>query len=141
MARLVTVLIADQEGPFRQSLHLDLSKTPGVHVMGLADTVREAAALTHLLQPDVVLLNMSLLNDGGPQAAGAELLQTGKVLLLSEPGQEAQTLQLLEAGARGSLVKNQELAAKLAEAIFSIQRGEAVLSPRLAGWMLEMVLH
>ena len=54
---------------------------------------------------------------------------------------DGQTLQLLEAGARGSLVKNQELAAKLAEAIFSIQRGEAVLSPRLAGWMLEMVLH
>ena len=40
VAHFVTVLIADQEGPFRQGLHDTLSVTPGVHVVCLADTVQ-----------------------------------------------------------------------------------------------------
>jgi DNA-binding NarL/FixJ family response regulator len=135
MSHFVTVLIADKEEPFRQTLQRTLTQTEGIHVVGLANTAEEASTLTHILQPDVILLDVQLL-EGESAPAETALLMAGKVLMLSEPGQEVRTLELLRMGARGFLVKGEGLLAKLSEAIRAIQRGEAILSPRLTNWLL-----
>ena len=141
MSHFVTVLIADNNEQFRQTLLQALVVAQGIHVVGLTDTVQEAVALTRVLLPDVILLNAALLDDERAPEADAELFETSKVLTLSEPGQEARTLQTLQLGARGFLVKGDELLTKLADAIRAVQRGEAILSPRLTGWMLDTILH
>jgi DNA-binding NarL/FixJ family response regulator len=50
-------------------------------------------------------------------------------------------LPTLQLGARGFLARDELLLAKLPEAICAVQRGEAILSPRLTGWMLDTILH
>ena len=141
MMRFITVLIADNDEPFRQTLQYALTEVEGIHVVGLADTVRETMALARVLRPDVILLNVTLLGGNDGSVPEPDLFTAGKVLLLNEPGQEQRTLQTLRLGARGFLDKGDELLTKLAEAIRSVQRGEAILSPRLTGWMLDTILH
>jgi DNA-binding NarL/FixJ family response regulator len=108
-------------------------------VVGLANTVPEAAELTQLLCPDVVLLSTSLLGGNGAVGDDAGLFGKTKVLMLSEASQEMWTLQTLQRGARGFLLKSET--AKVPAAIQSVQRGEAILTPRLTGWMLDTLLH
>jgi DNA-binding NarL/FixJ family response regulator len=137
----VTVLIADNNEVFRQNLLQELTGAMGIHVVGLADTVQEATTLTQVLHPDVILLSVALLGSNGVVGSDAGLFTDGKVLILSEPGQEERTLQTLQLGARGFLIKDIGLLPKLPDAIRSVQRGDAILSPRLTGWMLDTLLH
>ncbi len=141
MPRFVTVLIVDNNELFRQNLLRELTESIGIHVVGLADSVQEAAALTQVLRPDVILLTLSMLGSNGLVGPAAGLFSDGKVLVLTEPGQEERTLQMLQLGARGFLFNDVGLLPKLPEAIRSVQRGEAILSPRLTGWMLDTMLH
>ncbi len=134
---LVTVLIADADEAFRQMLQQELDVSSDMHVVGLAGSVEETIELARLLQPDAILLDAALLRDDGAYAASVGLFTVGKVLLLSEAHAEARTLQLLRWGALGCVVKGEGLLERLPEAIRAVYRGEAVLSPRLTGWMLD----
>jgi DNA-binding NarL/FixJ family response regulator len=135
--RFVTVLISDADEVFRQRLCQALIAAGDLQVVGLADSVKQTIELAHRLRPDAILLNAALLNGDGAPAASAGLFTAAKVLLVSEAGLEARTLQLLRWGARGCLVKGEGLLEKLPDAIRTVCRGEAVLSPRLTGWMLD----
>jgi DNA-binding NarL/FixJ family response regulator len=137
----VTVLIAEGEATFRQSAYQALVAAAGLHVVGVADSVSETIELARLLQPDAILLDAALLNGDGVQAAEAGLFMAGKVLLVAEAGAEASTLQLFQLGARGCLEKGDGWLEKLPEAIRAVHRGEAVLSPRLTGRILNTLQH
>ena len=141
MLHFITVLIAVPDGAFRQTLHRSLTEAGSFRVVGLADSMEAGLAQTAALQPDVVLLATTLLNGSSQKAAEAGLFSTSKVLLVSEPGQEAGLLTTLQLGARGYLIRDEALLTKLPDAICAVQRGEAILSPRLAGWMLDTILH
>ena len=133
----VAVLISDADEASRQMLKQGLLAAGDMHVVGLADSVDETIELARLLRPDVILLNTALVHDDGAEAASAGLFAAGKALLLSEAGAEASTLQLLRRGARGCVVKGERFLERLPDAIRAVYRGEAVLSPRLTGWMLD----
>ncbi len=133
----VAVLISDADEASRQMLQQALLAAGDMHVIGLADSAEGTIELARLLRPDAILLNAALLQGEGAEAVSAKLFAAGKVLLLSEAGAEASTLQLLQLGARGCVVKGEELLKRLPDAIRAVHRGEAVLSPRLTGWMLD----
>ena len=135
--RFLEVLISDPDEAFRRTLHQSLTAAGDMHVVGLADSVEKTVELAHLLRPDTILLNTALLNGDGAQAASAGLFAAANVLLMCESGAEARTLLLLRWGAQGCLVKGEGLLEKLPDAIRAVYRGEAVLSPRLTGWMLD----
>jgi DNA-binding NarL/FixJ family response regulator len=137
----VTVLISESDEAFRQSVYQALVAAVGLHVVGVADSVSETIELARLLQPDAILLDAAVLRGDGAHAAGDGLFTVGKVLLVSDAGTEAYTLQLLQLGARGCLVKSDGWLEKLPDAIRAVQRGEAVLSPRLTGWILNTLQH
>ena len=141
MTHTVTVLISDADELSRQTLHQALVSAGALRVVGVAGSVQETIELAQRLHPDTILLNAALLNGDGVQAAKAGLFAAGKVLLLSEADAEAQTLHLLQLGAQGCLVKGAGLLEKLPEAICAVQLGEAVLSPRLTGWMLDTLRY
>jgi DNA-binding NarL/FixJ family response regulator len=139
MIPFVTVLISDADEYFRQQLHQALSGVPGLHVMGDTDSIQDTIQLARLIQPDTILLNPALLNGAGVEAAEAGLFATSKVLLVSEANAEAHTLPLLQLGAQGCLIKDENLWEKLPAALRAVYRGEAVLSPRLTGWVFDML--
>jgi DNA-binding NarL/FixJ family response regulator len=141
MLPFITLLVAVPDDPFRQALLRSLADAESFRVVGLADSLPDGMAKAAALQPDVVLLATTLLNGNSHQAAEAGLFAGSKVLLVAEPGQEARLLPTLQLGARGYLVRDGTLLARLPDAICAVQRGEAILSPRLAGWMLDTILH
>jgi DNA-binding NarL/FixJ family response regulator len=141
VTRLITVLISDADEIFRQMQHQALAGARGLHVVGVADSVQETIELAQRLQPDTIVLNAALLNGNGAVAAEASLFLANKVLLLSEACVEAGTLPLLQLGARGCLVTDEGFLEKLPDAIRAVYRGEAVLSPRLTGWMLDTLRY
>lgn len=133
----VTVLISEADEAYRQVLHGALVAARGLQVTGVAGSLKDTLALARTLRPDTILLSTALVNGDGAQAAEAGLFQASKVLLLSEAGADTHILKLLQWGARGCLVKGVDLLERLPEALRAVQRGEAVLTPRLTGWMLD----
>jgi DNA-binding NarL/FixJ family response regulator len=130
------VVIVDDHGIFRAGLRSELGTT--VDVVGEAGTVEEAIPLVVETDPDVVLLDVHL-PDGGGQAviAGVAPERPGvRFLALSVSDAAEDVIAVVRAGARGYVTKTIS-GDDLTEAIHRVADGDAVFSPRLAGFVLD----
>jgi len=112
-----------------------------VNVLGEADDVDAAITLVRSLQPPVVVLDVHL--PGGMGGGGAEvitactdLLGTVRFLALSVSDAAEDVVAVIRAGARGYVTKAIS-GADLSDAIHRVAGGDAVFSPRLAGFVLD----
>ncbi|MBD8078298.1 LuxR C-terminal-related transcriptional regulator [Cellulosimicrobium arenosum] len=112
-----------------------------VQIVGEADTVDSAVERVHALRPPVVLLDVHL--PGGNGGGGAEVLQrcadlTGDVrfLALSVSDAAEDVVAVIRAGARGYVTKAIS-GPDLSAAVVQVSGGDAVFSPRLAGFVLD----
>jgi DNA-binding NarL/FixJ family response regulator len=112
-----------------------------VEIVGEAGSVEEAIAVIAQTSPDVVLLDVHL--PGGHGGGGAEVAQAFvgaswpvKFLALSVSDAAADVVAVIRAGARGYVTKT-ITAPELTEAIGRVAEGDAVFSPRLAGFVLD----
>lgn len=130
------VVVVDDHVIFRSGLRAELSGH--VDVVGEAGDVSKAVALIDETAPDVVLLDVHMPDGGGiaivHETAGRH--PETKFLALSVSDAPEDVIELVRAGARGYVTKNVS-AAELAEAITRVAAGEVVLSPRLAGFVLD----
>ncbi|MGO2140928.1 MAG: response regulator [Leucobacter sp.] len=138
-AATIRVVIVDDHQIFRTGLRAELG--PEIEVVGEAATVDEAVALIPGLAPDVVLLDVHL--PGGSGGGGAEVLQrlagvTGETrfLALSVSDAADDVVSVIRAGARGYLTKTAS-GAEVTAAALRVRGGDAVFSPRLAGFVLD----
>ena len=136
---MTTVLIVDDHSIFRSGLRSDLDAS--VQVLGEAATVDEAVRLIAQLQPDVVLLDVHL--PGGAGGGGAEviressaLLGTVRFLALSVSDSAEDVVGVIRAGARGYITKGSS-GAEVSRSVAAVASGDAVFSPRLAGFVLD----
>jgi DNA-binding NarL/FixJ family response regulator len=109
-----------------------------VDVIGEAGSVEEAVPLIKELDPDVVLLDVHL-PDGGGQAVIMQVAPERpavKFLALSVSDAAEDVIGVIRAGARGYVTKAIS-GAELTEAVHRIADGDAVFSPRLAGFVLD----
>ncbi|CAN5311483.1 response regulator transcription factor [soil metagenome] len=109
-----------------------------VDVVGTAQTVEDAVAGITGLQPDVVLLDVHM-PDGGGLAVITAVRSTHpdiQFLALSVSDAAEDVIAIVRAGARGYLTKTVS-ADDLVEGIGRIHSGDAVFSPRLAGFVLD----
>jgi DNA-binding NarL/FixJ family response regulator len=136
---VTNVLIVDDHSIFRSGLRADLDDT--VTVLGEAATVDEAVALIESLRPEVVLLDVHL--PGGAGGGGAEVLRRSSALLdsvrflaLSVSDSAEDVVGVIRAGARGYITKGSS-GAEVSRAVAAVAGGDAVFSPRLAGFVLD----
>ena len=133
---MTRVVIVDDHGLFRAGVRAELDGL--VEVVGDAGTVDEAVRLVAEARPDVVLLDVHMPDGGGVEvlrrvAAGGD---PPRFLALSVSDAAEDVIAVVRAGARGYVTKS-IAAEELAEAIRRVQEGDAVFSPRLAGYVLD----
>jgi DNA-binding NarL/FixJ family response regulator len=130
------VVLVDDHELFRAGVRGELAKA--VDVVGEAGTVAEAVPLINELDPDVVLLDVHLPDGGGEGViAGVAPARPGvKFLALSVSDAAEDVIGVIRAGARGYVTKTIS-GAELADAIDRVAQGDAVFSPRLAGFVLD----
>ena len=136
---MTTVIIVDDHSIFRSGLRADLDDT--IEVLGEAAGVDEAVELIARLRPQVVLLDVHL--PGGAGGGGAEVLKRSSGLLeevrflaLSVSDSAEDVVGVIRAGARGYITKASS-GAEVSRAATAVAGGDAVFSPRLAGFVLD----
>ena len=130
------VVLVDDHELFRAGVRGELPET--VEIVGEAGSVAEAVPLICELDPDVVLLDVHL-PDGGGEAviAGVAPVRPGvKFLALSVSDAAEDVIGVIRAGARGYVTKTIS-SAELGDAVARVAEGDAVFSPRLAGFVLD----
>ena len=133
---MTRVLIVDDHELFRAGVRGQLE--PGLDVVGEAAGVDEAVRLIEEARPDVVLLDVHMPEGGGVEVLrrAAQLEAMPRFLALSASDAAEDVIAVIRAGARGYVTKSIS-AAELQDAIERVREGDAVFSPRLAGFVLD----
>ena len=131
-----TVVIVDDHAMFRSGVRAELGDR--VEVAGEAADVDEAVAVVARTRPDVVLLDVHL-----PGGGGSEVLRRvqprvpdTRFLALSVSDAAEDVIGAIRAGARGYVTKT-ITGPELVDSIRRVSEGDAVFSPRLAGFVLD----
>jgi DNA-binding NarL/FixJ family response regulator len=130
----LNIFLADDHAVVREGLKALINAQPEMEVSGEAGDGRSACQQIEKLQPDVVVMDVSLPEMNGAQAT-AQLKQACpqvKVLALTVHEDKGYLRQLLEAGAAGYVLKR-AAAADLIHAIRTVAAGGVYLDPALAG--------
>jgi len=132
----VTVFLVDDHALFRAGVRAELGSR--VAIAGEAGDVPAAAAGILATRPDVVLLDVHLPGGGGRAVIDAVRREAPeqKFLALSVSDAAEDVIAVIRAGARGYVTKT-IAADDLVDAIRRVQEGDAVFSPRLAGFVLD----
>jgi len=133
------VVIVDDHAIFRAGLRSELGDQ--VQVLGEAHDVDSAVETVRATMPEVVLLDVHL--PGGTGGGGAEvvklcrdLLEEVTFLAISVSDDATDVVSVIRAGARGYVTKTISTA-ELLNSIDAVAEGDAVFSPRLAGFVLD----
>jgi DNA-binding NarL/FixJ family response regulator len=133
------VFIVDDHQLFRSGArHEVTSKGAGVEVVGEAGDVASAVEQICRLEPDVVLLDVHMPDGGGPEVIRQVQVSHPAVrfLALSVSDAAEDVIGAIRAGARGYVTKTISTP-ELLEALQVVAAGDAVFSPRLAGFVLD----
>mgnify|MGYP000545468913 CR=1 FL=1 len=138
MAGAIRILIADDHRLFRQGLRHVFEACKDIEVVGEAENGRQAVKLARRLKPDVVLMDINMPDLDGVQATHliCEFNPACRVIILTMYRQDQYVFEAIKAGARGYLLKDID-EHQLVEAIFTVQRGEALIDPSLAARLLD----
>jgi DNA-binding NarL/FixJ family response regulator len=136
------IFVVDDHPIVRQGLGLLINREPDMIVCGAAEEAQSALRAIPTLQPDVMVVDISL---SGPD--GLELVKTIRtrdanmpILVLSMHDESIYAERALRAGANGYIMK-QEATEKVLVAIRRILRGEVYLSDRVSSKMLQQYVR
>src|SRR5919109_2618196 len=131
-----SVVIVDDHELFRACVRAELEQL--VDVKASAGTVEEAAAAILREKPDVVLLEVHMPGGGGVEVIRqvARERPAQRFLALSVSDAAEDVIAVIRAGARGYVTKSIS-GEELAAAVQRVRDGDAVFSPRLAGFVLD----
>ena len=130
------VLIVDDHQLFRSGVRAELERH--LDITGEAGTVDDAVSAIETDVPEVVLLDVHMPDGGGVEvirrAAERDLRPCYLALSVSDAAEDV--IAVIRAGARGYVTKN-IAPDELADAVRRVHDGDAVFSPRLAGFVLD----
>jgi DNA-binding NarL/FixJ family response regulator len=130
------VVIVDDHGLFRAGVKAELEEL--VEIAADAATVDEAVAEIARTAPDVVLLDVHMPDGGGVEVIRRVAGEHPEVRFLALSASDAaeDVIAVIRAGARGYVTKT-IAGEELADAVRRVHEGDAVFSPRLAGFVLD----
>jgi DNA-binding NarL/FixJ family response regulator len=136
MTSMPSVVIVDDHAIFRSGVKAELESK--VEVLGEADSVEDAVRAIAKLEPDVALLDVHMPGGGGVEVIEqvAKQRPQQRFLALSVSDDPKDVIAIVRAGARGYVTKT-ITGDELADAIGRVRDGDAVFSPRLAGFVLD----
>ncbi|MCI0627056.1 MAG: response regulator transcription factor [Acidobacteria bacterium] len=129
----IRLLLADDHNLVRAGIRSLLAGIKDVQVVAEARTGREALQLIKAHQPDVVLMDIAMMELNGLEATAHVVREFAgvRVIILSMHSTEEYVLQALRAGAMGYLLKD-AATSELELAVKSVARGETYLSPSVS---------
>ncbi|MGH3725312.1 MAG: response regulator [Mycobacterium sp.] len=147
---MLRVFLVDDHGVFRSGVRAELADEADIEIVGEAGSVTEAIAGIRASAPDVVLLDVHMPSGGGvavingmknsdPGTVSDPLRASGSspvFLALSVSDAAEDVIAVIRAGARGYVTKTIS-GSELADAVRRVAGGDAVFSPRLAGFVLD----
>lgn len=130
---MITVLVVDDYPTLRSGLRQLIDGADDLRVVGEAGCGEEAIRMTRDLNPDVILMDLSMPNCDGIEATQRIIAEkpTACVLVLTANADRTRTVQAITAGAIGYVLKDVEPPVLL-DALRSAARGESPLDPRIA---------
>jgi len=136
MSDPASIVIVDDHALFRAGVRAELDGL--VDVVGDAGSVGEAVSCVLELEPDVVLLDVQMPDGGGAEVIRGVAPQRPAIrfLALSVSDAPDDVISIIRAGARGYVTKTIS-GPELADAVRRVAGGDAVFSPRLAGFVLD----
>ncbi len=132
----IRVLVVDDHALFRSGVRTELGGD--IEIVGDAGSVEDAISAILERRPDVVLLDVHMAGGGGRaviEAVRPELPDV-RFLALSVSDAAEDVIGIIRAGARGYVTKSIS-ADELSVAVRRVHEGDAVFSPRLAGFVLD----
>lgn len=134
----IRVLLVDDHALFREGLAGILNAQPDFEVVGEAGDGLEALVKARELVPDLILMDITMPGCDGLEATRRikQELPAATIVMLTVRDEEEKLFEAIKSGAQGYLLKNirsREMVALLRGAV----RGEAAITPALAGRMLE----
>lgn len=131
---MIRVLVVDDHAMFRSGVRQEIQDH--VEIIGEASSVDEAIEMINKLKPQVVLLDVHMPGGGGEKVIRSSRSADTVFLALSVSDAAEDVISVIRAGARGYVTKNIS-GPDLVEAITRVSTGDAVFSPRLAGFVLD----
>lgn len=131
---MTRVVLVDDHQMFRSGVKAELGDS--VEIVGEAGDVDEAIAVIKETGPDVVLLDVHLPGGGGVEVLRQVLPSETRFLALSVSDAAEDVIGVVRGGARGYVTKTIS-GGELTNAIERVSEGDAVFSPRLAGFVLD----
>ncbi len=132
LVRTIRVLICDDHFVVRDGLRSRLERQNGFKVVGEAEDGAEAVELAHRLEPDVVLMDLSMPEMDGVEATGRikAMLPNTKILVLTTYDDDKRILAAFAKGAAGYLLKDRSQA-ELHGAVREVLEGGVPVDPRV----------
>ncbi|MBL8775458.1 MAG: response regulator transcription factor [Acidimicrobiales bacterium] len=135
----IRLMLADDHRMLREGLRRSMAEQ-GFDMVGEARDGAEAVELARVLQPDVILMDVTMPELDGVEATRRirSALPQVKVVMLTMHADQDVLASAIRAGASGYLVKDCSTE-EIAEAVRMTARGDTIISPRLAASMLDEV--
>jgi two-component system response regulator NreC len=135
---LIRIILADDHAVMRRGLRLLLEQQKDFEIVGEASDGREAVKLAETLKPDIAVLDITMPNLNGIEAARQiTAKQLGvSIVVLSMHADESFVLRALKAGARGYLLKESP-ESDFINAIRMVSEGKSFFSPTVSRMLVE----
>jgi two-component system nitrate/nitrite response regulator NarL len=138
VSNLTRVLVVDNHVLIREGVESVLASQPELDVVGKAENGEQALEMVQALEPDLVLMDLTMPGLSGTEATRRilEALPECKVIMLTEDDDEDRLFEAVHHGAMGYVHKS-TAAETLVPMIHRVLRGEAALSGMMAAKMLD----
>jgi len=138
----IRIIIADDHQLFRNGLKILLNSFPEFEVAGEASNGKEYLELLKTIQADIALMDINMPEMDGIEATrrGVKMNPSVNVIALSMYGEEEYYYKMVDAGARGFLLKDSDIS-EVKEAILTVMKGGSFFSQELLYHVIQKIKH